>query len=168
MSLLYFLADLVLVQTECAHRMKKCIKCQVTITKKIRQGKKSHLILVIWDALIGQGINGTFSGKTVQVFYIYSCLGQKYSFVQHELRSNDEPNSDLTAFISGFVCFLYTANLFLMLEFIICVYCLLCPSVFKPVLNLAFSVVTDYCPDTYYVLAVISSLEASVRHSFGW
>ncbi|KAG7250819.1 hypothetical protein CRUP_003792, partial [Coryphaenoides rupestris] len=25
---------------ECAHRMKKCIKCQVTITKKIRQGSR--------------------------------------------------------------------------------------------------------------------------------
>lgn len=32
----------VLVQTECAHRMKKCIKCQVTITKKIRQGKSKN------------------------------------------------------------------------------------------------------------------------------
>lgn len=83
--------------------MKKCIKCQVTITKKIRQGKTNPLILVIWDTLIGQGYNGTFSDKTIQVFYIYSCLGQKYSFVQHVLYSNDEPNSDLTAFISGFV-----------------------------------------------------------------
>lgn len=32
----------VVVRTECAHRMKKCIKCQVTITKKIRQGKRKN------------------------------------------------------------------------------------------------------------------------------
>ncbi|XP_048096428.1 E3 ubiquitin-protein ligase MIB2 isoform X4 [Alosa alosa] len=28
---------------ECAHRMKKCIKCQVTITKKIRQGQDHNM-----------------------------------------------------------------------------------------------------------------------------
>lgn len=40
----------VFVQTECAHRMKKCIKCQVTITKKIRQGKRKNIWhLFLWD-----------------------------------------------------------------------------------------------------------------------
>lgn len=41
---------------ECAHRMKKCIKCQVTITKKIRQGKskksKSLLLCCVCETKI--------------------------------------------------------------------------------------------------------------------
>ncbi len=88
--------------------MKKCIKCQVTITKKIRQGKKNHLILVIWDALIGQwDNNGTFSDKIVQVFCIYFHAWDKNIPLSNVyiLLSIDEPSSDLTAFIPGLVCF---------------------------------------------------------------
>lgn len=44
--------------------MKKCIKCQVTITKKIRQGKKKpHITRIVLDVLIEHGFNDTFSTK---------------------------------------------------------------------------------------------------------
>lgn len=38
---------LICAWSECAHRMKKCIKCQVTITKKIRQGENTTLVFLI-------------------------------------------------------------------------------------------------------------------------
>lgn len=37
---------------ECAHRMKKCIKCQVTITKKIRQGRTHSKIPCACSAIV--------------------------------------------------------------------------------------------------------------------
>lgn len=68
---------------ECAHRMKKCIKCQVTITKKIRQG--TCLRKLPTDVLLRLGRHCLVLLKVFHCFYLVILLEEISFTSRHPL-----------------------------------------------------------------------------------